>query len=508
MEFPPAHSGDLPGVRRPHDPEPNERALVSPANFIRATRDAGYRNLANAVAELVDNSLQADATRIEVFVQESRNSSGRRSISIGVLDNGSGMDADTLHTALQFGGSERFDDRGGSGRFGMGLPNSSLSQAPRLDVFTWQQSGECLHSYLDVEEFASGERATIPLPISADLPSWAVGSASGSGSLVVWTGCDRLKHRKASTVVDWVRRALARIYYYPLSETLVLTINGEPVVPADPLFRRVPGIDTAATPFGAPLRYEIATPGGCGSSTVEIVFTELPVRDWAQFPNDTKRALGIIGGAGVSVMRLGREIDSGWLLMGGKRKENYDDWWRCEIRFSPELDELFGVTHTKQGIRPTAELKSILEPELEAVARRLNSRVRTEFTKLKGVRQSRAVVTARQRDRFLPSVFADARPFTALEGNDYRIEVGRFETREPFRARVEKGVIELVLNEQHPLYRLLYREACAHDGEQFRLESVLLAAARASLTISSAGHEAVDQEYRSLWGDALAAFLS
>ncbi len=28
-----------------------------------------------------------------------------------------------------------------------------------------------------------------------------------------------------------------------------------------------------------------------------------------------------------------RESDYGWFFMGPKRKENYDDWWRCEVAF-------------------------------------------------------------------------------------------------------------------------------------------------------------------------------
>ena len=30
-----------------------------------------------------------------------------------------------------------------------------------------------------------------------------------------------------------------------------------------------------------------------------------------------------------------REIDFGWFFMGNKRRENYDDWWRCEVKFEP-----------------------------------------------------------------------------------------------------------------------------------------------------------------------------
>lgn len=483
--------------------------LVSEENFVQATRDAGYKDVASALGELIDNAIQANATRIEVFVMEQRDLRGQRVVNIGVLDNGSGMDAHGLHTSLQFGGTRRFGDRSGFGRFGMGLPNSSLSQAPRVDVFAWQCRGECLHTYLDVGEVASRKRRTIPRPTAAPLPTWASDSAAGSGVLVLWSGCDRLKHRKASTVASWVRKALGRMYYYPLSEKLGLAVNGVPVEPSDPLLRTAAGVDGGAVPFGEPLRYEIALPEGRGSSIVEVRFTELPVLKWASLPNETKRTLGIIGGAGTSIMRLDREIDSGWLLMGGKRKENYDDWWRCEIRFLPALDELFGVSHTKQGIRPSPELKAILEPELEAVARSLNARVRSAFQEVKAARPSRAVVSAWQQDRFLPRVANGvARPVTSIEGSRYRIEICPFETRELFRVRSEADTIVLALNEHHPFYRRIYHDGHSREDERYRLECVLLSAARASLSVRSAGHAAADYEFRSLWGDALAAFLS
>ena len=54
--------------------------------------------------------------------------------------------------------------------------------------------------------------------------------------------------------------------------------------------------------------------------------------------------------AEVAGIRAGREVDYGWFFLGGKRRENYDDWWRCEVRFDPVLDELFGITHSKQAI--------------------------------------------------------------------------------------------------------------------------------------------------------------
>src|SRR5262249_53104537 len=83
-----------------------------------------------------------------------------------------------------------------------------------------------------------------------------------------------------------------------------------------------------------------------------------------------------------------REVDFGWFFMGAKRRENYDDWWRCEIRFNPDLDDAFGITHTKQQIRPKEYLIEALQPIIEDTAKALNSRVRQKHLNLKTERTS------------------------------------------------------------------------------------------------------------------------
>ncbi len=116
---------------------------------------------------------------------------------------------------------------------------------------------------------------------------------------------------------------------------------------------------------------------------VEILFTELPVAEWHELSNEEKRSRGVANGAGVSIVRGKREVDFGWFFMGAKRRENYDDWWRCELRFDPDLDDAFGITHTKQQIRPKDYLSEALQPILEDTAKALNSRVRQKHLNLK-----------------------------------------------------------------------------------------------------------------------------
>ena len=74
---------------------------------VQAMRDNGYKNAAHALAELIDNSIQAKATGVEVLCAEKETQLEQRRRSrihqIGVLDNGSGMDSTVLRMALQFG---------------------------------------------------------------------------------------------------------------------------------------------------------------------------------------------------------------------------------------------------------------------------------------------------------------------------------------------------------------------------------------------------------------------
>jgi hypothetical protein len=492
-------------------PPTHGRRLVSEANFIRATRDAGYKTLSTAIAELVDNALQAGATTIHIFVLEARDDNGARQISIAVLDDGHGMARSTLQGALQFGGTERFDDRSGFGRFGMGLPNSSVSQAPRVEVYSWLKQGRVFRVYLDIDEFVNRQRRSIPGPVEASLPRWALRVAGPTGTLVLWTRCDRLKERKASTIGKRLRGALARLYRHVLWRGVHIVVNGEELQPIDPLLRTSDKINGGSVPFGDPLILEVRSPLSEAASTIEVRFTELPVELWHDLATETKRAIGLTGGAGVSVVRYDREIDHGWYFMGEKRKENYDDWWRCEIRFAPELDELFGVTNNKQGINPTPDLRAILEPSLEPIARLLNRRVRQAFERVKESRPSPAAVAASHRDRVLPNIGPDCRRGPGgVAGYQYAIEIHALETPEFFQVRTNGDRIIVVLNEYHPFYHRVYARACntADQEERFRLESLLLASARAALAARSPAEREWEERHRGLWSDALSAFLS
>lgn len=424
--------------------------IVVASNFIRAVRDSGYLNTSTALAELVDNSLQASATMISITID--RQAPGKRP-EITVEDNGVGMTKSELEQCLQFGGSSRFDARQSFGRFGMGLPAASLSQARRVEVTAWRNFGAERTVVLDVDEIIAGSDPTLVTYLGSH-------GTESSGCRVRWLECDRIEYQRLAWLERSLHRDLGRMFRRHLSGDVLMTINGTRIEAVDPTLRTTVIDGVSARLAFDELTYELETSRG-DTSTVTVRFFILPVQHWHSLDNVTKRQIGIVGGGGVSILRAGREIASGWHLMGSKRRENYDDWWRCEIEFSPCLDEHFGITINKQGIRPSSALREALERDLESVARLLNVRVRHAFEDVKF--HAAAEKSCRIAEAAEPDL-----PLIASSGHGgaikYRIGTDVLPMTMMFHTELVQQSLNLIFNSDHPAFAALYQPLQSIEG--------------------------------------------
>lgn len=355
---------------------PSDSYIIPAELAIKAMRDSGYRNTAYAVAELIDNSVQATASVVELVCDEEvvqlADRRRRRVKAIGVIDNGKGMTPELLRHALQFGYGTHLNDRSGIGRFGIGLPNASISQGRRVDIWTWQRGpANAVRCYLDVDEIEAGKMREIPEPVPQPVPvEWKAMSVGlgTSGTLVVWSKFDeeRLTWKGAKSTLENTAMLAGRIYRKFIADgslrlRLAVADAGKVVKEYDaqvndPLYLTVPSATPA--PFDKKPMFQRYGERD-GEFKIEFRGKTHVVHlraSWARpetWPDDgTDRGAKDYGkhaakNIGVSIVRAGRELDldSSWTLSYDPRER----WWGMEIEFPPELDEIFGVTNNKQA---------------------------------------------------------------------------------------------------------------------------------------------------------------
>ena len=141
--------------------------------LIASLRDVGYNNTTSAVCEHVDNAIEAGAKEIRIYFRQ-RGAKGSYEIDAAVYDNGRGMSPNVLKMSTSFGGSMRFGNRDGIGRFGMGMKTAALSMSPVLELYSWQEKSAFYKMTLDVEDIGKDRANSVELPdptFSAELPT-------------------------------------------------------------------------------------------------------------------------------------------------------------------------------------------------------------------------------------------------------------------------------------------------------------------------------------------------
>jgi hypothetical protein len=357
--------------------------------LIQSLRDVGYNHTTSALCEHVDNAIQAGANEIRVYFRQS-GKKGDYEIDTAVYDNGSGMAPNVLKVATAFGGSMSYGNRTGIARFGMGMKTASLSMAPAVEIYSWQESGAIYSMTLDVEAIGKDRSNLVELPdptLQSELPDevadilrkpmvYPTGrdeqellveagvsvpeQLGTSGTLVYMPQCDRLTYRTARTLVDHAVKEMARVYRRHIERGVKLYVNNRRIEAFDPTYsmpnaRHVRFLEEISAKTS---RLIIAKPveipqkeNSAEKATVTIRLYRLPIEEWSVLPRKTLRnELRVFDGLIVSMLRNDREVFAGPMPKITTR-HSVTNWYRLQIDFPGALDEAFGVAANKQGVR-------------------------------------------------------------------------------------------------------------------------------------------------------------
>jgi hypothetical protein len=131
--------------------------LTIPEAFVRGIRHIGYRSSVDAIAELIDNSIQAYSLRVDLVFGYDESVSLKKASRLAIVDDGHGMAPEMLRVAMMWGGTHRENDRTGLGRYGYGLPCSAVSIGRRFTIISKVFDGEIFAVTLDLDALDAGK---------------------------------------------------------------------------------------------------------------------------------------------------------------------------------------------------------------------------------------------------------------------------------------------------------------------------------------------------------------
>jgi hypothetical protein len=361
--------------------------IPSARRLVRSLRDLGY-DFVHAIADLIDNSIAAGASRVAIDLKWSGPDSWIR-----VTDNGTGMSGTTITEAMRFG-SERDYDVDDLGKFGLGLKTASLSQCRRLTVASRvdrnQRRIEVRRWDLDLVE--KSNRWEIEILGSDERPDNLVEPLQEqTGSVVLWESLERVLKYKVAwgessknalyKFAEQLDQHLGMVFHRFLNgearrrKKLTITVNGTAVEPWDPYAR-----EEKATEVFPSKEFELHTDDGKGAVRYQPYvlppkekFSSLRAFERMSGPEKWNRQQGFY------IYRADRMIQSGgWSRM--RTADEHTKLARAAIDFYPDLDPAFEVNVAKFRVTLPPELKDQLEEPVE----RLVKRAKTVYSGEKG----------------------------------------------------------------------------------------------------------------------------
>jgi hypothetical protein len=226
----------------------DHRLPPSAARLSASMRDLGY-SLETAIADIVDNSISANATAIDIVC----NLTGA-SPSLAIIDNGWGMSGNEIVEAMRHGTANPRQERGPKdlGRFGLGLKTASFSQCRTLTVAS-AKDGTVSGAAWSLDRIDALDDWMLSILDADDLAAVGFNDRLGkNGTVVIWTDLDRLfedeigarRDEIVNEKLGIVERHLSLVFHRFLSgevkgrKKIAITMNGHPVAPFDPFCRK------------------------------------------------------------------------------------------------------------------------------------------------------------------------------------------------------------------------------------------------------------------------------
>ena len=348
----------------------NHRLPPSAACLSASMRDLGY-SLESAIADIIDNSISANATVIDIVC----NLTGATP-SLVITDNGWGMSSDEIVEAMRHGASDPKMERGPKdlGRFGLGLKTASFSQCRTLTVAS-ARDGQVSGAAWSLDRIDELDDWMLTILEEDDLAALDYADRLGQhGTAVIWTDLDRLFEDESGPRRDEivneklgiVERHLSLVFHRFLSgevkgrKKIAISMNGHPVAPFDPFCRK-----NTATQI---LPEEVVYVSGVAVQMQPFILphhSRLTASEYDFYQNRSD----FISNQGAYIYRNGRLMAWGdWFRLIPKGEAT--KLARVQIDFPNSLDESWTIDIKKSRARPPHAVRERLRQIIAQISGR------------------------------------------------------------------------------------------------------------------------------------------
>lgn len=348
-----------------------------PERMIEGLRDTGYE-FDTAIADIVDNSIAASSTKVDIQLAMD----WRGEIRLSIADDGDGMDLDGLKNAMRYGAKKR-PNPASLGKYGLGLKTASTAFCRALTLVSRPSGVEApLSATWDLDHVAKVQSWSLMMSENPDeeaVQHLNTIAANHSGTVVVWDKVDRLmtkdyqnkagkRAQKAlERKVEGLRQHLAMIFQRFLdtaderARNVRISVNNVTLKAWDPFVRGLSELIAkdaieAENTSGEPAEFTVRA------------YT-LPRREEFPTPELAKEAMLSSDRQGIYVYRENRLIhESDWL--GLYQKEPHFTLLRVEFSFDHKLDDAFQLDIKKSQIILDEALATWLQDQFLPAPRR------------------------------------------------------------------------------------------------------------------------------------------
>lgn len=350
----------------------------APRRLIEGLRDTGY-SFETAIADIVDNSIMAEANKIEIRVDQDPVGD----IIVLIIDDGIGMNEEELKNAIKYGSDKQIDPKSLS-KFGLGLKTGSTAFCRRLSVISKRADTSLERATWDLDNIVDQWIVEIAPGTDDEARIISEISQNNSGTIIRWEKVDRLikdyqdptgKYaqkaikKKVEELINHLATVFQRFLNHEDSRgrNIEIHVNGSKVEFWDPFCEWHP--ETRITEKVQVVEMD----NGKVSFTVRSFI--IPRKQELDSDEKLKKARIQTNNQGIYVYRENRMIcGPDWL--GIYSREPHQNLLRVEFSFNYEMDDAFYVDIKKSKIALNSALTEWLEAFLTPERRAADERYR------------------------------------------------------------------------------------------------------------------------------------